>query len=118
MNIDLEKPNFKKLCFLNMQRLTNFPYIEADFDALTNYEMLCKVVEYLNNVIANQNTTNDTVEELYDAFTTLKDYVDDYFENLDVQDEINKKLDEMTENGELTNLIKNYTGIILLNMVF
>lgn len=113
MNIDLEKPNFKKLCFLNMQRLTNFPYIEADFDALTNYELLCKVVEYLNNVIANQNTTNETVEELYDAFITLKNYVDDYFENLDVQDEINNKLDEMAGDGTLTGLISVYLTPII-----
>lgn len=104
--------NFKKLCFLNMQRLTNFPYIEADFDALTNYELLCKVVEYLNNVIKSQNTTIDNVESLYNAFTTLKNYVDNYFENLDVQEEINKKLDEMAESGVLTNLIKNYVNPI------
>ena len=31
--------------------LQNFPFIEEDFDALTDYGLLCKVVEYLNKVI-------------------------------------------------------------------
>jgi len=107
MNIDIEKPNFKQLILLNMQQLTNFPYIEKDFDAITDYQLLCKVVEYLNDVIKNQNTTNETVLALYNAFITLKDYVDNYFTNLDVQDEINNKLDEMAEDGSLTALIDN-----------
>ena len=104
----MEKPNFKKICFLNMQRLTNFPYIEADFDALTNYELLSKVVEYLNEVIANENEQNETILELYNSFVSLKNYVDNYFDNLDVQDEINHKLDEMVEDGVLEQIIEQY----------
>lgn len=100
--------NFKKMTFLCMQRLTNFPYIEEDFDALTNYELLCKVVEYLNKVIANENNQNDAINELAEAFTNLKNYVDNYFNNLDVQDEINNKLDEMAEGGELAEIIATY----------
>ena len=30
--------------------LENFPFIEEDFDALTSYEMYCKIVEYLNKM--------------------------------------------------------------------
>ena len=111
MNIDIEKPSFKQLVLLNMQQLTNFPYIEKDFDAVTDYQLLCKVVEYLNDVIKNQNTTNDTVVGLYNAFIALKDYVDNYFKNLDVQDEINNKLDEMAESGQLTDIIAQYLGL-------
>ena len=108
MNINIEKPSFKQLVLLNMQQLTNFPYIEKDFDAVTDYQLLCKVVEYLNDVITNQNTTNDTVLGLYNAFITLKDYIDNYFENLDVQEEINDKIDSLVEDGTITNLIKSY----------
>ena len=36
---------------LKMHLITNFPFIEADFDALTEYQLLSKVVEYLNNVV-------------------------------------------------------------------
>lgn len=103
--------NFKKMTFLCMQKLTNFPYIEADFDALTNYELLCKVVEYLNKVIANENAQNEALNELATAFNNLKSYVDNYFDNLDVQEEINNKLDEMAESGELTDIIAQYLGL-------
>ena len=108
----MNKPTFKELYYLCVQKLTNFPYIEEDFDALTNYELLCKVVEELNKMIDNMNTQNESILALYDAFNTLKTYVDTYFENLDVQEEINNKLDEMAESGELTNLIKKYVDPI------
>ena len=106
--MNIEKPSFKKICLMHLQALTNFPYIEKDFDAITDYELLCKVVDYLNKVIKNENEQNETIMSLYKAFVELKDYVDSYFENLDVQDEINNKLDEMAESGELTQLILNY----------
>ncbi|MBQ1550979.1 MAG: SGNH/GDSL hydrolase family protein [Bacilli bacterium] len=105
--------NFKKLTYLCMQRLTNFPYIEEDFDALTNYELLSKVVEYLNEVIANSNEQNTAISNLYDAFTELQNYINNYFENLNVQEEINNKLDQMAADGSLTNLIKDYVDPLL-----
>lgn len=108
----MNKPTFKELYYLCMQKLTNFPYIEQDFDALTNYELLCKVVEELNKMIQNINTQNESIIALYNAFNELKEYIDNYFENLDVQEEINKKLDEMAEDGTLTTLISNYVDPI------
>lgn len=38
-------------------------------------------------------------------YTELKNYVDTYFENLDVQQEINNKLDEMEADGSLDKII-------------
>lgn len=88
--------------------LQNFPFIEQDFDALTDYQLICKVVEYLNKVIEVTNETTGQVELLTTAFTQLKDYVDHYFDNLDVQEEINNKLDEMAEDGTLQEIITAY----------
>ena len=45
---------FKKLTPFKLQVLENFPFIDEDFDAITNYELLCKVVEYLNNTVENE----------------------------------------------------------------
>ena len=104
----MDKPNFKKICLMYMQQLTNFPYIEKDFDAITDYELLCKVVNHLNEVISNTNYQNEVISNLYNAFVALKDYVDTYFENLDVQDEINNKLDAMVEDGTLQEIITSY----------
>ena len=111
----MEKPNFKKMCLMYIQQLTNFPYIEKDFDALTDYQFLCKVVAYLNKIITNENTQNDAITALYNAFTELKDYVDNYFDNLDVQDEINNKLDEMANDGTLETLLGSYISINNVN---
>ena len=118
--------SFRNLVLMNMQQLTNFPYIEKDFDALTDYELLCLVVKYLNDVIANQNEQNNSItrmyesflalqdyvnntkDELEDAFNNLDDYVRNYFDNLDVQEEIDNKLDEMLEDGVLEQIIEQF----------
>lgn len=108
VHFEPNKPDFKKLVLLSIQQLTNFPYIEADFDAITNYQLLCKVVEYLNQVIANNNEQNETILGLYNAYLELQNYVNNYFDNLDVQEEINNKLDEMVEAGTLQEIIADY----------
>ena len=78
--------------------IQNFPFIEEDFDAITNYQLLCKVVEYLNKVIENVNIIGENEEKLINEFNNLKNYIDNYFKNLDIKDEINSKLDEMAQN--------------------
>ena len=88
----MEKPNFKKLLFLNIQQLTNFPYIEEDFDALTDYGLLCKVVEKMNEVISNNNVQNETINTLYENLVALKEYVDTYLVDVD---DIKEKLIEI-----------------------
>jgi predicted GH43/DUF377 family glycosyl hydrolase len=55
-----------------------------------------------------EGVINDTVEEYIEKFNNLHDYVEDYFENLDVQQEINNKLDDMAEDGTLGTLISGY----------
>ena len=94
---------FKKFCVT----IGNLPttYIES----LSYYEMLEWLCNYIDKtVIPAINTEGEAIEELQNAFTTLKNYVDNYFENLDVQEEINNKLDEMAESGELTELLTTY----------
>ena len=103
--------NFKQLVLMNLQALTNFPYIEKDFDAVTDYELLCLVVDHLNEVIKNSNEQNTVIQNLYNAFVELKDYVDNYFKNLDVQEEVDNKLDEMAASGELADIIAQYLEV-------
>lgn len=74
--------------------LQNFPFIEEDFDAITNYQLLCKIVEYLNTTIDKTNELGNQVEVLTN-----------WFNNLDVQDEIDNKLDEMAQDGTLARII-------------
>lgn len=91
--------------------LENFPFIAEDFDALTYYQMLCKVVGYLKDVITNNESLQYNQTELLDAFNELQSYVNTYFDNLDVQEEINNKLDEMAESGQLAEIITHYLNL-------
>lgn len=74
-------------------------------ETLTQYELLCKVVNYINELVDDDN-------KLVQDITQLNNYVNHYFDNLDVQEEINHKLDVMTFDGSLTNLIKRYVDPI------
>lgn len=106
INVNNEYTKMNNLSPFKLCVIQNFPFIEADFDAVTNYQLLCKVVEYLNNVIDNNNKQNTNITQLEQNFITLYNYVKDYFDNLDVQEEINKKLDEMAADGSLSKLIQ------------
>lgn len=75
-------------------------------DSLSYYELLCKVVNYLNNTIADVNTLGTDVDNLNKAYNELQSYVNDYFSTLNVQDEINNKLDVMAQDGSLSALIQ------------
>ena len=74
-------------------------------DSLSYYELLCKVVQYLNDVIANVDGLHSDVLSTNEAFKDLQDYVNDYFDNLNVQNEINAKLDAMVVDGTFDELL-------------
>lgn len=104
--------DYKNLSPFKWFVLENFPFIEADFDALTEWQLFCKIGKEINKIIDSQNIVGEQAEILTNDFNNLKNYIDNYFNNLDVQDEINNKLNEMAETGELTNLIKDYVDPI------
>ena len=94
-----EKRNFdyKRLHPFKWYILENFPFLEDSIDVLTNYQLFCKLGEMYNKEIDAINTLGIQVEGLTD-----------WFDNLDVQDEINNKLDDMAESGELEEIIASY----------
>lgn len=112
-----EQEDYKELTPFKRFVLQSFPWINENFDALTNYELMGKIIEYLNTVIDNENALETNMKNLYDAFTSLHDYVSNYFDNLDVQNEINEKLDSMVEDGTLTNLIGEYINYQIIPLI-
>ncbi len=52
-------------------------------DSLSYYEVLNKMVIYLNQVIDNINADIENVEELEDDFLLLQDYVNNFFDDID-----------------------------------
>lgn len=85
-------------------------------DSLSYYELLNKVVNYLNNTISDVASLENNFGDLFVAFNNLQDYVNNYFSSLDVQKEIDNKLDEMADNGELTRLVFQYLGYVTPEM--
>lgn len=102
INVENLKP-FPKFCYTIGMIPTSYK------ESLTYEEQLIWFCSFLQDtVIPTVNNNGNAVQELQNLYIELKSYVDTYFENLDVQNEINIKLDKMAENGTLLNLIKPY----------
>ena len=90
-------------------------------ESLTYEEQLLWFMRYLEEVVIPAcNNNADAIIELQGLYEQLKEYVDNYFENLDVQEEINNKLDDMAESGELEEIIGQYlslAGILVYDTV-
>lgn len=63
-----------------------------------------------------ENNVTETVNDYIQRFNTLYTYVHDYFDNLDVQEEINNKLDAMTEDGTLAEIVISYFNYVTPEM--
>lgn len=74
-------------------------------DTLSYYELLCKVVDYLNKTMEDVETLHGDVTNLHEAYEELQNYVNDYFSTLDVQEEINNKLDSMVTDGTFNEIV-------------
>lgn len=90
-------------------------------ESMSYYECLCGLYNYImNSLVPAINENADAVTELQNKVNELKNYIDNYFDNLDVQEEINNKLDEMAESGQLTEIVTDYLkikGILAYNTV-
>lgn len=110
----INKKDFKMLCPFKGWILESFPYIEEDFDAITNYQLFSKVVEYLNKIRDNMLLLESSDNELIDAFNSLKAYIDEYLYSIpDFQQaiiEINNRLDNLAQE-----IINTNTSISELN---
>lgn len=91
------------------------PWIETgnqpafyDKESGTVLQQTARMYAKVNEVIQSVNNQNETIADYINQFNELHDYVHDYFDNLNVQEEINQKLDNMAMDGSLTLLIKSY----------
>ena len=90
-----QKP-FKYMCMTIGELPASF------VDSMTYYECLAWLVNYLEKQVVPAVNNNAI------ALRELQEYVEHYFDNLDVQEEINNKLDEMVESGEFQELVGEY----------
>lgn len=87
----------------NLGPYTNFHELNQDW-----------FLNEFNKLLEQWKAMQKNFNNLQDAFNDLKSYVTDYFKNLDVQEEINNKLNSMIADGTLLNIISptisNVTG--------
>ena len=88
--------------------LRNFPFIEKDFDALTDYEILCKIFEYFEKEIRS-------VDEKYGGLFDTVSNLSEQFEQLKV--DINSTLNKFQSNIQIevdTRLESNWNQVVQL----
>lgn len=74
-------------------------------DSLSYYELLNKVVNYLNHTIEDLTNVENNTSELAEAYDKLQKYVNDYFDDIDIEAELRNVLDGMAEDGTLDALL-------------
>ena len=80
--------------------------------SMTYEEQLLWLQNYLiKTVIPAINNNAEATQEVQDIVMALQDYINDYFNNLDVQEEVSIKIDELIQDGTLQAILLNYTQI-------
>lgn len=107
-----DNPNIEVIKANKTGLFTNYIFkaIPLAFDeSMSYYETLCGLLKYLQNtIIPTVNNNADAVAELQSLYEQLRSYVDNYFTNLDVQEEINNKLDQMVKDGTFDEILENF----------
>lgn len=101
---------FRMFCF------NNFPFLEKDFDALTDYEMISKIFEYFNKKIKEVDEKyagfGEEVESLRIQFEELKNNIDSTLAEFqtNLTNEINNSVDIKLENqyARVVQLLSDY----------
>lgn len=86
-------------------------------DSLSYMELLSRVIKHLNDAVADVATAEQDIINLHNAFVQLQSYVNDYFQNLNVQTEVDHKIDEMVENGTFDQLLDPIVGSQIAGVV-
>lgn len=89
--------------------------MSMELGAYSNFHALNQdwFLDEFNKLVRQWEAMQKKFDNLQDAFNDLKNYIQDYFKNLDVQEEINKKLDQMSEDGTLNILLQMHARTVL-----
>ena len=78
-------------------------------DSMSYYETLTWLCKFLEEtVIPTVNENGEATQELQGLYAELNSYVANYFSTLDVQEEINNKLDQMVQDGTFEEALSQY----------
>lgn len=82
-------------------------------DSLSYYELLNKIVVYLNNTIEDVSACEDNIVALRDAFVELQDYVNEVLD--DFAPEVERVIDEMIDSGEFGEILSGVINGLIAN---
>lgn len=68
-------------------------------------EQLYYLFGVIKTVVESEKNLSDEISSLKSKFAELENFVDEYFKNLDLQDEVNKKIDELVSSGTIGEII-------------
>lgn len=85
-------------------------------DSLSYYEVLSKVVTYLNQTIEAVKVEDDNIRALRDAYKQLETYLNEWTDNLDVESVISRKLDQLVTDGTFTEQVIQALGQVIKNV--
>lgn len=81
-------------------------------DSLSYYELLSRLLMYIKDTISNIDGFYDDIKELNETYRKLEEYVNSYFDSLDVpsevRSEVEQTLDNMASSGELATMLYQF----------
>ena len=82
-------------------------------NSMTYEEQIIAIGHYLETTVFPAiNNNAEALTELQQAFIILKDYVDNYFDNLDVEEELTRIFEKFINQGIISiDLATNYNSI-------
>ena len=96
-----------KINFLPPWAETNLQPAFYDVESGTSLQQTARMYNKVNELVRTANTQNEIIADYIEQFNELHDYVYDYFDNLDIQQEVNHKIDRMVETGEIADILAN-----------
>lgn len=94
----------------------NFPFIEKDFDALSDYEILCKIFEYFDKQIKavdeKYSGIGDEVESLKEQFEQLKVDINTILNNFETNIKNDVEIRLQQNYNQVVQLLAEYQTIV------
>lgn len=86
-------------------------------DSLSYYELLSKVVEYLNDVIDDMEAVEANTDAILDAFNQLQDYVNEYLDSEEFYTQLDAAVDAQFASEEFTTQLTNLVNTSVGNQI-
>ena len=74
-------------------------------DSISYYEAICKLANCVNNIVDDLQTISNEIEQINIRIDGLIEYVNNYFENLDLTSTVTNVINNMYQEGDFNEII-------------